>query len=459
MSDSYGRKPIIVLGLAISVISNLAFGFSRTFGALMFWRVLSGMVNGNLGVMRSMTAEIVKDRKYQTRAFLVMPLIFNSGRVAALAIGGCLADPVDNLPWLFGPSGWFNVSGNPGGVAWALKYPYALPALFNGITLGIVLVLAILGLKESLPTKENRWDLGIVIGKRITGFIKRCILRREESDYAPVQIEDSDLMMNDVPTPPNERTSGSSSTATRVTAHPPRPPFRKIWTRHLLVTLVSFGLLPLHNSTFIHIFPVYLCMPISENAHPTILEFTGGLGLASPSVGLYLATFGICGILVQLFIYPRVQRRIGTLGCLRLASTLFPLAYLFAPYLSLLSGRPIARWPAMAIVLFTQVMARTTAYPSNVILLTDAAPQRNVLGTVHGAGKTLSALASAVGPVIGGIMLSWGIKKGVVGIVWWTWLFLIALMALGWSWVMKSREEEEIRSRDQRVDEENKERY
>ena len=136
LSDKYGRKPAILLGLTISVIANLAFGFSRTIGMLLFWRILAGMANGILGVMRTMTAEIVKDRKHHTRAFLALPVVFNSGRVAALVIGGCLADPVNNVPALFGPSGLFNLDKNSRGVTWALKYPYALPALFNGSIFG-----------------------------------------------------------------------------------------------------------------------------------------------------------------------------------------------------------------------------------------------------------------------------------------------------------------------------------
>ncbi|KAF2119416.1 major facilitator superfamily domain-containing protein [Lophiotrema nucula] len=440
VSDTYGRKPAILIGLTISVIANLSFGFSRSIGMLLFWRVLAGMANGILGVMRTMTAEIVKDRKHQTRAFLAPPLIFNSGRVVALAIGGCLADPVDNMPWLFGPSGLLNISRNPGGVAWTLKYPYALPALFNGTVLAVCLFFAALWLRESLPTKANEWDLGIAIGQSITGFVRRKILRRADSGYTAVQLEEGDVIVADVPIAQSS-TSGSS-TPTSYKARTSRPPFRDIWTRHLLKTLFSFALLPLHNSTFLHIFPVFLSMPTAENTHPTAFRFTGGLGLASPTVGLYLATFGICGILLQLFIYPRIQKHVGIIGAFRFANSLFPLAYVAAPYLSLLSGNR-AKWPAMAAVLFSQVMARTMAIPSSVILLTHAAPRRSVLGTVHGAGNTVSAMASATGPVIGGLLLARGIDSGAVGLVWWTWMLLVALVALGWSFVLNRKEYEE----------------
>jgi MFS family permease len=434
VSDTYGRKPTILAGLAISVIANFSFGFSRTIGMLLFWRVIAGMANGILGVMRTMTAEIVKEKKYRSRAFLAPPLVFNSGRVAALAIGGCLADPVDHLPSLFGPSGLFNFSHNPGGVAWTLKYPYALPALFNGIVLGFCWVLAMLWLRESLPTREHDWDLGIVLGKSISGFVKKNILRRSRSGYTSIQIEEADVLTADI----TMAESSGSSTPTDGNSQHHRPGLHKIWNRHLLKTLFAFCLLPLHNSTFLHIFPIFLSMPAAENPHPTAIRFTGGLGLASPTVGLYLATFGICGILLQLFIYPRIHTRIGTLGTLRFASSIFPVVYIFAPYLALLAGNSATKWPAMGAVLFAQVMARTMAIPSNVILLTEAAPRRSVLGTVHGAGNTLSAAASACGPVIGGLLMARGIDAGSVGVVWWAWLCLVALLALGWTFILRS---------------------
>jgi MFS family permease len=431
LSDSYGRKPIIIIGLVASVLSNLAFGFSKSIGALMFWRVLAGLGNGNVGVMRTMTAEIVKERKYQSRAFLILPLVFNSGMVAGLALGGCLADPVVNLPWLFGPKGLFNIAQLPEGVAWALQYPYALPAISNAVALGISLILAIFGLKETLPGKEDQRDLGIVIGRRVTRYIQRVASRKSAVGYTALELDDS------------QDDTTNSFTGTILSKpplpSPPPPPlaFSSIWTREILVTLLSFGLLPLHNAAFMHIFPVFLCTPPNENTNATFLSFNGGLGLSSPSVGLWLSFFGICGIFLQLFIYPRMQAKLGTLGCFRVALFIFPFAYLFAPYLSFLTQHEILRYICIAVVLCVQVMARTIAIPSTVILLTNAAPAKNVLGTIHGAGNMLSCLARAVGTAAGGWVFAWGMENDVVGAVWWFYLTVIAVIALACSYAMK----------------------
>jgi MFS family permease len=433
VSDAKGRKNIILFGLVASVISNLAFGLSRSFGALMFWRILAGLGNGNVGVMRTMTAEIVKERKYQTRAFLLLPLIFNAGMVAGLALGGCLADPVSNLAWLFGPRGLFNFSGNAQGVIWTLNYPYALPAFLNATVLAVTLALAIFGLKETLPGKEGEKDFGIVIGRAVMNRVKRLVLRRSQG-YTALRLDDlseqSESLVESKPAPPIRQTPQA------------RPPFKKIWTVDVLTAIVSFGLLPLHNSAFMHIYPVYLSNPPMDNTDATMFSFNGGLGLHSPSIGLWLSCFGIGGILLQLFIYPRIQARIGTLGVFRIACFVFPATYAIAPYLSLLPHGGIMRWLLIAIVTCSQVMARTLAIPSTVILLTNSAPNKSVLGTVHGAGNMLSSLARAIGPAVGGWVFAWGMGHGIVGAVWWFYLVVVAGGALAWSYQMRPYDED-----------------
>lgn len=82
-------------------------------------------------------------------------------------------------------------------------------------------------------------------------------------------------------------------------------------------------------------------------------------------------------------------------------------------------------------------MARTFAIPSTVILLTDSAPDKRVLGLIHGAGNMVASLARAVGPALGGVVYGYGVENDMVGAVWWFYLLVIALIALAWSFKMK----------------------
>ncbi|KAI9775389.1 MAG: hypothetical protein M1839_001244 [Geoglossum umbratile] len=436
LADAWGRKSVIVLGLAMSIMANLGFGFGRSIGAVMAWRVVAGVGNGNIGVMRTMTAEIVKEKKYQSRAFLLLPLVFNSGVIVGLALGGWLADPIANMPGVFGPGGVFNISHDPAGVAWMRVFPYALPTIFNAGVLSVSLTLAVCSLKETLPGKAEEKDYGLVVGRAAVRFIKRAWIRKGGSKgYMAVDTGDGDdgdegdvseKGLNNKPSGPPLPARGA-----------PLPPFRSIWTRNVLYTLFSFALLPLHNSAFMQIFPLFLSTPRVPDNHPAIVFFNGGLGLPSSTIGTWLAIFGVSGILLQLLIYPRMQARIGTLWSYRIALVIFPAAYIVAPYLALLPDHGIFRWFAISVVLFLQVMSRTFAIPSSVILLTNVAPSPSTLGTIHGAGNMLASLSRAAGPAAGGWVFGWGMEKGVVGVVWWAYLALIAGFAAFWSWQLQ----------------------
>ncbi|KAK8001274.1 MFS general substrate transporter [Apiospora marii] len=429
LSDRHGRRVSILTGLAVSVLANVGFGLSRSLGALLFWRILAGLGNGNVGIMRTVTAEIVRERRFQTKAFLLLPLVFNSGMVASLALGGWLAEPVTSLPWLFGPHGAFNVHGDPEGVRWALDYPYALPALMNAMALAGTLVLAVLGLRETLPGKEATEDYGLRVGRSLAMLFRAYIYPRRGRGYTTVGSQDSELLVEGGE--PDEKPPTAADMGPTRKAEP--RPFRQIWTRDVLASLVSFGLLPLHNAAFMHIFPVYLSSPPADNTEATVFAFTGGLGLRSASIGLWLSSFGVCGILLQLFIYPRIQARLGTRGVFRIALVLFPATYAAAPYLSLVAGDGAGRYGLLGLVVCAQIMARTMAIPSTVILLTESAPDKSVLGTIHGAGNMLASFARAVGPAVGGWVFALGVEEGVVGLVWWLYLVIIAVCALAWS--------------------------
>lgn len=59
-----GRKRILLIGLMGTCLSSLGFGFSRSFASAMVFRTLGGVLNSNVGVMRTMIAEIIAEKKY-----------------------------------------------------------------------------------------------------------------------------------------------------------------------------------------------------------------------------------------------------------------------------------------------------------------------------------------------------------------------------------------------------------
>lgn len=101
-----------------------------------------------------------------------------------------------------------------------------------------------------------------------------------------------------------------------------------------------------------------------------------------------------------------------------------------------------SQYGLLAVVSALQILARTVAIPSTVILLTEAAPEKKVLGTVHGAGNMMASAARAVGPMLGGAVFAAGVRIGIIGLVWWTYLMAVAVLAAGWAWGMQKGEDE-----------------
>lgn len=58
-----GRKRVLLIGLMGTCLSCVGFGFSRSFATAMVFRTLGGVLNSNVGVMRTLIAEIIAEKK------------------------------------------------------------------------------------------------------------------------------------------------------------------------------------------------------------------------------------------------------------------------------------------------------------------------------------------------------------------------------------------------------------
>lgn len=92
-----------------------------------------------------MISEIIREKKYQSRAFLLLPLTFNIGVILGPLAGGLLADPISSYPGIFGPN---SAIGGKDGVWWMQRWPYALPNLVSAVFLFCSATAILLGLEE-----------------------------------------------------------------------------------------------------------------------------------------------------------------------------------------------------------------------------------------------------------------------------------------------------------------------
>ncbi|KAG0322721.1 hypothetical protein BG000_002815 [Podila horticola] len=116
MSDRYGRRPILLLGLIGSTIASLFFGLSKSLVWAIVSRSMCGLLNGNVGVAKSMLGEIA-DPSNQSQAFSIFGFAWGIGMIVGPVLGGYLANPAKNFPDTFGDWQFF------------IDYPYFLPCL------------------------------------------------------------------------------------------------------------------------------------------------------------------------------------------------------------------------------------------------------------------------------------------------------------------------------------------
>ncbi|KAJ6015470.1 hypothetical protein N7540_010061 [Penicillium herquei] len=421
-ADWMGRKRVLMIGLFGTCVSALGFGFSRSFVTAAVFRTLGGILNSNQGVMRTMISEIIAEKKYQSRAFLLLPMCFNVGVIIGPVLGGSLADPVHSFPWLFGPGSFL---GGKSGVWWMEHWPYALPNILSAIFIFVSLLGIFFGLDESHEVAKYRSDWGRELGKRIARAF-----RRRTHQYNPLTRSDEDASMyldrSSWSAPPNPVVARSQ---------PPRRPrkragLRQICTRNVLLTLLAHFLLAFHTSAFNSMTFVFLPTPRApEDTRDGFFHFSGGLGLPSARVGLATAIIGFIGLPLQIFVYPRIQGKLGTLTSFRTFLPLSPLAYILMPFLVILPRIPYIVWPSFTFVVSLQVLSRTFVLPAAIILVNNSVTDSTILGTVHGVAQSISSAARTLGPLIGGWGLGLGLINNMVGAIWW---FLAAEALLGY---------------------------
>ncbi|KAK8133263.1 hypothetical protein PG999_001436 [Apiospora kogelbergensis] len=462
LSDRVGRKPVVLFGLGGVALSSLLFGLSKRYWVALLARFVGGALNGNVSVMQTMVAEMVRHPAHEPRAYATQPFVWTLGGILGSAMGGFLAQPARFYPRLFPADGLFG------------RYPYLLPNLVAVAVVVLAIVQGLFFLEETNPRsareaaaaaaaaeeedededgladddfryhyrQQRRIDDAIAeeeegvatAARRRSSLLSTSLSRpRFIEDSLPVPVEPSfDLRRSSFGTvhsirvghgtpttaatagevrviQPSSPTPPSSGTSTPTSSKKKREPGAFNFT--IVMLTLALVLVSYHQMAFNTLLPTHLLDPPSAGYEGGgRLDLRGGLGYTVHDVGVYLAVNGVLGLLIQGVVFPPFVDRVGVWRSFVWMVALYPLAYLAMPFVSAFAAASPPQSAAIYLSLVLQSFFGIILTPCALILLKDAAPSPRppLAGVIYAAGGSAAAWFScAAFALLGVLQLLW----------------------------------------------------
>jgi len=147
LSDSFGRRPVILIALAVYTVASLGAVFAPTFGVLLACRALQGLAAGAGSVIGQAIVQdrYAHDQAHAQRIMSHIMMVFGLAPAIAPVLGG----------WLHVTFGW--------------RSTFVFLAIFGAL----MMLLVFYGLPESLPKSQRHAFHGVVIAKNYLKVLRR----------------------------------------------------------------------------------------------------------------------------------------------------------------------------------------------------------------------------------------------------------------------------------------------
>ncbi|KAL8655136.1 MAG: hypothetical protein Q9210_001083 [Variospora velana] len=404
-SDRVGRKPVLLLGCAGTMLSMLIVGLSTNFWVALAGRVVGGLLNGNIGVIQTMVGELVTKPEHEPRAYAVMPFVWSIGTIIGPAIGGITARPAVTMPEVFSASVVFG------------KFPFLLPNLICSALLLVSICLGYFFLIETHPDMQP-WSTPEDY-ENTTAETPLVVTSGAIADAGVDLRQDSYGTFNEVKISEEKRWNVNADGS-------PRAPSINsttsdtIFTRRVVMLIVALGIFTYHSMTYDHLLPIFLQDSPRHRQYDTasgLFNVPGGLGLTTQAVGIIMSMNGVIALVIQAIVFPLFAAWLGVWKVLILVTVLHPIEYFIVPYLAKLPEHLVYTgiWVCLTIRNFTSILA----YPVLLILLKEASPSPYVLGKINGLAASAGAACRTIAPPISGLLYGIGARQGFTGLAWW----------------------------------------
>lgn len=403
LSDRIGRKPVLLLGCAGTLLSLLVVGFAPNFWIALLGRALGGVLNGNIGVIQTMVGELVTKPEHEPRAYAVMPFAWSVGTIVGPSIGGYFADPSKNFPSLFPPSGIFSV------------FPYLLPNLICALMLFGSIIAGYLFLEETHPDMQP-WstpaDLDHTTAETpllptagATAHAAANLATESYGTFDSIDIQKEETW--------HIKSDGRSLSVSS-------DPNKMIFTKSVVMLVTALGIFTYHSMTYDHLLPIFFQDTRVDymSAFGTFpCSLAGGLGLTTQQVGIIMSFNGIIALFIQAVVFPIMAAWLGVWRLFILVIVGHPVVYFIVPYLAMLPQSLLYSgiYTCLTIRNFFSILA----YPLFLILIKEASPSPAQLGKINGLAASTGAACRTIASPIAGLLYGIGVQMNLTALAWW----------------------------------------
>jgi MFS family permease len=448
IADVYGRRVVLFLSLILSAFYSLLFGLSRSFWLAFLWRFLLGASNGIAGISKAIVSETARGNDtLETRGMSLSMGMWGWGFLLGPAVSGLLSDPVQqypHLPMWENHEGWFYHFMN--------AYPFFLPNLISVLLCAIDLVAVELCVPETLPMGDRR-NPNLILSDAcnwLKGILFSCcwLQSDDKDDYSPlrrtndgefcVQEEqhegDADDPLRDL------RLAHSESVSLLSTSFPTTTSSAEEDSNSLVdaspastkATMASlWSKRDTRNHLILYWIFSFVAIAIDEAFPLFCISKEGGLGLSENTIGKLLSATGLIFAVSQYHVYAWIVDKYGLCRSIEIGAILSaPLAALVP--LSLLLNRKeedaaassaadrsadgSLTWSAFLYLSFLLATCRIfgLVFFSSITIATNRTVIPSHRGTMNGLSMLGGSCAKGLGPVVAGILVSFGISSGVM---------------------------------------------
>ncbi|KAJ3268872.1 hypothetical protein HDV01_002130 [Terramyces sp. JEL0728] len=379
-SDKYGRKPILLVGLAACAIVTLILGFSQSFALTWICRFVAGFFGANSTVAKGMIGDIARDQRSRTWGYVFYGSVYGVTQMIGPLLGGLLANPADLYPGVFDKNGLFG------------RYPYLLTC-YIGVALAVVdffIIKHYLIEKNTYEQVDDIDDLDSFEMELSESFNENSLdegIRHKRRTLSGTEIE---LSMEQVQPDEDEESARSAKFI--------------FLSWKTLTPILLYCLIAYVNMSYVTALPLFF----------SASRDTGGIEMNSRDTAFSFTVSASSKLITQLFFFDKLLFALKTPK----AAYQFGMLLLVPMFLmiTVLSSLDNFRFVVILAIMVGIGISEALAYLAVMLLITESQIPQN-LGLAHGLASTLSALARTFSPAISGLVWELGVGMKMPGLV------------------------------------------